>query len=188
VRLDELESRLGILDSELSELLEESEVEPEKGEEGEEKALSAAQVVQALREESTTISHSAKAEAVRLRALADSIAQKDKELRAIKSELNRERVNLFGRVDKEGNLKTRGLIHEKRETLSEDEARTLVLRKLKVLVANQLEHFLKSRLREEVVIFEKLWDKYSESLDELKAKRKETEDILNKDLAELGYE
>lgn len=170
-RLDELESYVGELDAALSELLEETELEPETDEENKEKVLAAAQVVQAMREESAAIADSDKSEAARLRALADSIAQKDKELRATKSELNRERVSLFGRVDKDGNLKTRGLIYEKREALSEGEARALILKKLHDLVANELEFYLKAQLREAVSIFEMLWKKYFVSLAELSKER-----------------
>jgi type I restriction enzyme M protein len=187
VRLDELESRLVELDSEMSELLEETELEQETDEENKEKALAAAQVVQAMREESAAIADSDKSEAARLRALADSIAQKDKELRATKSELNRERVSLFGRVDKDGNLKTRGLIHEKREALSEGEARTLILKKLHDLVANELERYLKAQLREAVSIFEMLWNKYFVSLAELSKERDTKLSLLSNWLDKLGY-
>jgi len=40
-RIEELESRVGELDAELTDLLEETELEPEADEEGKEKALSA---------------------------------------------------------------------------------------------------------------------------------------------------
>lgn len=186
-QLDELESKLGELDAALSELLEETELEQETDEENKEKALAAAQVVQAMREESAAIADSDKSEAARLRALADSIAQKDKELRATKSELNRERVTLFGRVDKDGNLKTRGLIHEKREALSEGEGRTLILKKLHDLVANELERYLNAQLREAVSIFEMLWNKYFVSLAELSKERDTKLSLLSNWLDKLGY-
>lgn len=186
-QLYELESNVGELDAALSELLEETELEQETDEENKEKALAAAQVVQAMREESAAIADSDKSEAARLRALADSIAQKDKELRATKSELNRERVILFGRVDKDGNLKTRGLIHEKREALSEGEARTLILKKLHDLVANELERYLKAQLREAVSIFEMLWNKYFVSLAELSKERDTKLSLLSNWLDKLGY-
>ena len=48
-RIEELESRVGELDAELTELLEETELEPETDEEGKEKALTAAQAIKALK-------------------------------------------------------------------------------------------------------------------------------------------
>lgn len=185
--LDELESCVGELDAALSELLEETELEPETDEENKEKALSAAQVVQTIREESAAIAHGDKAEATRLRSLADSIAQKDKELRAAKSELNRETARLFGKLDKEGNLKTRGLIHEKREALNEEEARTLILKKFFDVVGNELERYLKVQLREVVNIFESLWNKYYVSLVEIQDSRDKSTKKLEKALSFLGY-
>jgi type I restriction enzyme M protein len=175
------------LDAELSELLEESEVEPEADEEGKEKAVTPAEAVRMIREESAAIAYTANVEAARLRALADSIAQKEKQLRAAKSELNREKVRLFGKLDKDGALNPRGLIHEKRETLSEEEARALILKKLHDLVANELERYLKSRLREVVSIFETLWDKYFISLNEIISEKKPLDKHIHEIVHQLGY-
>jgi type I restriction enzyme M protein len=186
--IDELESRVGELDAELTELLEETELEPEVDEEGKEKAVTPAQAIRVIKEESAAIEYAANAEAARLRALADSITQKEKELRAAKSELNKETVRLFGKLDKEGNLKTRGLIHEKRESLSEDEARALILKKLNDVVAVELDRYLKASVREVVFIFERLWDKYSLSLKEINEKKNVSISKLNVSLHQLGYD
>lgn len=184
-RIDELESRVGELDAALRELLEESEIEPETDEEGNEKALAADQVVRVLREESAK--YSTQADAARLRALADSIAQKEKELRATKSELNQERVRLFGRVDKEGNLKTRGLIHEKREVLSEEEARNLVLKKLYNRITYELEHRFKMERSKVIAFFEMLWDKYFHSFNMIEETKKLLYTRIQDFLNNLGY-
>ena len=186
-RIDELESRVGELDAELTELLEETEVEPEVDEEGKEKSLTAAQAIRVVKEESAAIAYAANAEAARLRVLADSIAQKDKDLRAAKSELNKETVRLFGKLDKDGNLKTRGLIHEKREALSETEAKTLILKKLHDLVSNESDRYINTQVRQLVFIFENLWDKYSQPLQTIKAQRNGLLRKLDRHFEELGY-
>ncbi|MCG3145726.1 MAG: hypothetical protein HONDAALG_03399 [Gammaproteobacteria bacterium] len=186
-RIDELESRLGELDAELTELLEEAELEPEVDEEGKEKAVTPAQAIRVIKEESAAIAYTANAEAAGLRALAESIAQKDKELRTAKSELNKETVRLFGKSDKEGNLKTRGLIHEKRESLSESEARALILKKLFEVVGNELERYLKLELRAVVSIFENLHEKYFVPLNEIKSQRDRAVSALDRFLQELNY-
>jgi len=186
-RIDELEGRVGELDAELTELLEETEVEPEVDEEGKEKSLTAAQAIRVVKEESAAIAYAANAEAARLRVLADSIAQKDKDLRAAKSELNKETVRLFGKLDKDGNLKTRGLIHEKREALSETEAKTLILKKLHDLVSNESDRYINTQVRQLVFIFENLWDKYSQPLQTIKAQRNGLLRKLDRHFEELGY-
>lgn len=186
-RIDELESRVGELDAELTELLEETELEPEVDEEGKEKAVTAAQAIRVIKEESAGIEYTANAEAARLRALADAIAQKEKELRAAKSELNKETVRLFGKLDKEGNLKTRGLIHEKRESLSENEAKALILKKLNDLIAQEMDRYINTERRKIVFIFESLWEKYQKSLQQINTEKKQALSKLDTFLKELGY-
>lgn len=186
-RIHKLESRVGELDAELTELLEETELEPEVDEEGKEKAVTPAQAIRVIKEESAAIVYTANAEAARLRALAESIAQKEKELRTAKSELNKETVRLFGKLDKEGNLKTRGLIHEKRESLSESEARALILKKLFDVVGNELERYLKLEFRAIVRIFENLHEKYFVPLNEIKSQRDHAVSTLDRFLKELNY-
>ena len=107
-RIDELESCMGQLDAELTELLEETEVEPEVDEDGKEKALTAAQALKVLKEEIASIADLDHAEAKRLSSLADRIQQKDKDLRAAKSELNIQTTTLFGKLDKDGEIKSPG--------------------------------------------------------------------------------
>lgn len=187
-RIEELESRVGELDAELTELLEETELEPETDEESKEKALTAAHALRALKQEVAAIFDREPAEADKLRALAESIEQKDKDQRAAKSDLNKEIVRLFGKLDKDGNVKTRGLIHEKRETLTESEAKSLILKKLHDLVANELERYLKAQLREVISIFETLWDKYSLSLEEINQKKSTSILKLNGFLSQLSYD
>ena len=186
-RIEELESRVGKLDAELTELLEETELEPEIDEEGKEKALTAAQAIKALKDESASISSLEPAEANRMLSLAESIAQKDRDLRAAKSALNKETVTLFGKSDKDGNVKTRGLIHEKRETLDESEAKSLILKKLHDLIAHELERYINTQLRDIIFVIENLWEKYSQPLQNIKLQRDNLVEKLEKYFEGLGY-
>jgi len=186
-RIEELESHVGELDAGLTELLEETELEPETDEEDTEKALTAAHVLKALKEEVAAIFDREPAEADKLRSLLESISQKDKALRAAKSDLNQATVTLYGKTDKDGNVKTRGLIHEKRECLKEDEARSLILEKLHDVVANELERYLKTQLRDVNSLLENLWDKYSQSLQGIRTKRDQLVGKLENYFQGLGY-
>ncbi len=186
-RIDELESRVGELDAELTELLEEIELEPEVDEEGKEKALTAAYVLKVLKEEIASIADLDPAEAKRLNSLADRIQQKNKDLRAGKSELNKQTTALFGKLDKDGEIKTRGLIHEKRETLKESEAKSLILRKLHDVIAQEMGRYINTQRRTIVSIFESLWEKYQTPLRQINSERKQSLTKLNSFLKELGY-
>jgi type I restriction enzyme M protein len=186
-RVEELESRVGELDAELTELLEETELGPETDEEGKEKALTPVQVLKALKEEVAAIFDREPAEADKLRSLLEAITQKDKTLRMAKSDLNNAIVTLYGKSEKDGNIKTRGLIHEKRECLKEDEAKSLILKKLHDVVANEMERYLKTQLRDIVSVLENLWDKYSESLQTIKSRRDQLVGKLENSFEGLGY-
>jgi type I restriction enzyme M protein len=127
-------------------------------------------------------------DADQLRSLANAIAQKEKDLRAAKSELNKAATALYGKIDKDGSIKTRGSIHKKRESLSEDEAKSLILRKLHDLMANETEQFLKNQQRMIIRFLEKLWEKYSSPLNVIESQRDMHLDILKSHLSSLGYD
>lgn len=185
--IKELENRAAELDAELTELLEETELEPETDEEGKEKALTPAQALKALKEEIASLSSLEPAEADKLRSLADAIAQKDKDLRAAKSDLNKATAALYGKTDKDGNIKTRGLIHKKRESLTEDEARSLILKKLHDVIANELERYLKIEMSMIINVFEALWDKYSVSLRMIEETKRPLDIKIREIVQNLGY-
>ena len=185
--IEDLEGRVGVLDADLAELLEETELEPGTEDEGKEKPLTAAEAIKALKEESTSIAGRDSDEASRMLALAKSIAQKDKELRAAKSDLNKATVTLYGKTDNDGNAKTLGLIHAKRETLKENEAKSLILKKLHDLVALESERYIKTQLRDVIWVVENLWDKYSQSLQNIKLQRDNLVGKLEMHFEGLGY-
>jgi type I restriction enzyme M protein len=187
MRINELGSRVNELDAELTQCIEETELETEASEDGEEKTLTSAQALKALKEEIAAITELEPADADQLRSLAETIAQKDKDLRTAKSELTKATTALYGKTDKDGGIKTPGLIHEKREALTEDEARLLILKKLYDLIATELERYLKSEQRLLVDIFENVFDKYAMSLTEIQSQREAAIVGLDKFLGELKY-
>lgn len=187
-RIEEFESRVGELDAELTDCLDETELELDMAKDDQEATLTPAQALKALKEEVAFIVELEPAEADQLRSLADAIAQKDKDLRAAKSELNKATTTLYGKTDKDGSIKTRGLIHEKREALTEDQARLLILKKLHDVVANEMERYIKNQLRYAVSIFEAIWDKYQISLQEIISTRETVSQRLKAYLEGLGYE
>ena len=187
IRIDELESHVSELDAQLTECLEETELEIETEEEEGEKALTPAQAFKTLKEEIASIAELEPAEADQLRSLADAIAQKDKDLRAAKSELNKATAALYGKTDKDGSIKTRGLIHEKRQSLQDSEAKLLILKKLHNLVAIEAGRYVNTQLREIIFLMENLWDKYSQPLQSIKSERNNLVEKLENYLEGLGY-
>lgn len=71
--------------------------------------------------------------------------------------------------------------------LTEDEAKTLILKKLHDLAAVDLERYLNAEKRKVVQAVELLWDKYAVSSRALEAGRNETLGALEGYLAGLGY-
>lgn len=103
------------------------------------------------------------------------IEEKNKELNKVKRELK----------NKEKELEE--LIAQKREELTEDEARELILEKFYLTIENYLEKYLNAEKKELVKIFENLWDKYKVSLVELREERDKEVKELEKFLKKLGY-
>lgn len=187
-RIEEFESRVGELDAELTDCLDETELELDMAKDDQEATLTPAQALKALKDEIALIWEPESAEANQLRSLANAIVQKEKDLRAAKSEFNKATAALYGKTDKDGSVKTRGLIHEKREALTEDQARLLILKKLHDVVANEMERYIKNQLRYVVSIFEAIWDKYQISLQEIISTRETVSQRLKAYLEGLGYE
>jgi type I restriction enzyme M protein len=187
-RIEELESRASQLDAELMDCLEETELELNMANDDEEATLTPAQALKSLKDEIAFIWEREPEDAAQLRSLAEAISQKDRDLRAAKSELNKATTAFYGKTEKDGSIKTPGLLHAKREALTEDEAKSLILKKLHDLIANELERYLNAGLRGTVSMFETLWDKYSLSLDEINQKKNDSISRLNGFLHQLGYD
>jgi len=71
--------------------------------------------------------------------------------------------------------------------LTEDEAKTLILKKLYDLASAELNRYLNAEKRRLVQAVENLWDKYAVSTRTLESNRAETLNTLNGFLAGLGY-
>ena len=71
--------------------------------------------------------------------------------------------------------------------LTEEEARTLILKKLYDLANSELNRYLNAEKRRLVQVVENLWDKYAVSSQTLESTRAETLNTLNDFLVGLGY-
>ncbi|MCD6213526.1 MAG: type I restriction-modification system subunit M [Candidatus Desulfofervidus sp.] len=173
--IEELESRIAEVEGELNELLE--EVEDWDEEESGKKTASKAKnylkgIVKDLR---STWQESALKEASRWENLIRKIESKEKELKKLRKELKTKEERLEEKVK------------EKRESLTEEEAKELLLEKFYDLISQQLERYLNAGKKELIKIFERLWDKYSVSLEQLKQERDEEVRKLDGFLVKVGY-
>ncbi|HOM98390.1 MAG TPA: N-6 DNA methylase, partial [Acetomicrobium sp.] len=80
-----------------------------------------------------------------------------------------------------------GKIDRKRNSLTESEAKDLLLEKFYDIIEEQLNRHLNAEKKEIIKIFENLWDKYKVSLFALKQERDEETKKLDEFLEKLGY-
>ena len=71
--------------------------------------------------------------------------------------------------------------------LTDEEARTLVLKKLNDLASRELDRYLNAAKRHLIQSVDTLWDKYAVSVRALEAERSETLKVLDGFLNGLGY-
>jgi type I restriction enzyme M protein len=107
--------------------------------------------------------------------LISRIEKKEKELKKFRKELK----------DKEKELEDK--IGRKREALSDEEAKEILLEKFYELINEQLDKYLNAEKKEIIKISENLWDKYKVSLKELKQERDEEVRRLDEFLGKLRY-
>jgi type I restriction enzyme M protein len=186
--LDDLEGLLAEQEAGLEEALGELDLEPELDEEGKEKPLTAAFALASLKEEMDGLKGVNDAEVKCLGGLVATIREKEKEIKETKTTLNKKRVELFGKVSKDGEVTTPGYIHARRAALTEGEAQNLILQKLHDLLAVELERYLRYQLINTVNFFQNLWDKYSVPLSTLSSQRELVGKKLKNYLTGLGYE
>ncbi len=165
--LDDLESRLTEQEAGLEEALGELDIEPEVDEEGKEKPLTAAFALARLKEEMDGLKGVDDTEVKHLSGLMDAIRAKETAVKETKTALNKKRVELFGKVSKDSEVTTPGLIHARRAALTEDETKNLILQRLHDLLADELERYLNSQVRAVISIFENIWEKYFISLSDI---------------------
>jgi len=124
--------------------------------------------------------------------LHERIHNKNKELNEWKKKLKVKTQELEGVYRKDKSTKQlvkvkEGKIDQKRNSLTEQEAKKLLLEKFYELIDEQLNKYLNAEKKELIRIFEKLWDKYKVSLRELTQERDEEVKKLDKFLTKLGY-
>ncbi len=96
--------------------------------------------------------------------------------------LNKDKAALQARI-----VKTDALLAAIGGQLTEEEARSLILKKLYDLAHNELNRYLNAEKRGLFAVVENLWDKYAVSSRELEELRNETLKTLNGFLRALGY-
>ena len=173
--IEELENKVAEVEGELNEILEEVE-EWDEEEQGNKTANKVKkylkEIVKDLRMDG---SESALKEVTKWEYLIARIDKKEKELKKLRKELNNR--------EKETEVK----IGQKRESLTEREAKQLLLEKFNELIEEYLHKYLNTEKRELIKIFENLWDKYQVSLTELKQERDAEVKKLDEFLLRLGY-
>jgi len=120
-------------------------------------------------------SKSALKEAERWEDLVSKIEKKEKELKKLRKILKDREKEIEDKVEK------------KKESLSEEEAKELLLEKFYEFIEGQLNKYLNAEKKEIIKIFEKLWDKYRISLGELKQERDEDVKKIDEFLKKLKY-
>ncbi|MCM8805629.1 MAG: type I restriction-modification system subunit M [Candidatus Omnitrophica bacterium] len=211
--IEELESKISELESELNELLE--EVEDWDEEDYGKKTIK--NVTQYLKEQikdilfvpkeqtwnkkfvnaeknfkGALLSAVAKRTIVEIWQLHEKIHNKSRELNEWKRKLKAKTQELEGIYKKDKNTKqsikvTQGKIDQKRNSLTEQEAKELLLEKFNQTIKQYLEKYLNAEKKELIKIFENLWDKYKISLVAIKQERDEEIRKLDEFLRKLGY-
>jgi len=173
--IEDLESRLAEIEADLSELLEEVEDWDEE-QQGDKTASKVKEFLKDLVEDlKSKDSEAARREVKKWEDLLENIVQKEKEIKKVRSEISGKQKELENKIG------------EKIESITEEEAKELLLEKFFELISNQLEKYLNEEKKELIKIFEKLWDKYHVSLEHLLKEREQEVSRLNKFLEELGY-
>jgi len=173
--IEELESKVAKIEGERNELLEEVEDwdEEEQGNKTASKVKNKLkEIVKDLR---ASCSESALREAAKWENLISRVEKKEKELKKLRNELKA--------TEKKLEEKTK----QKKDSLSEEEAKELLLEKFHNLIDEQLNKYLNAEKKEIVKIFENLWDKYKISLKELTQEKDMEVKKLDEFLTKLWY-
>lgn len=80
------------------------------------------------------------------------------------------------------------LVLSAREKISQDEARVVIVARLKQLLLNTYNRYLRAEQRACITAIENLWDKYAVTAKQIELARNEAAQRLQEFLAELGYE
>lgn len=124
--------------------------------------------------------------------LHEKIDSKNKELNEWKKRLRTKTDELEGVYKKDENTKQpvkvrEGKIDQKRNSLTEEETRALLLERFYKIDEEQLDRYLNAEKKEVIKIFENLWDKYRVPLTDLRQERDKEVSKLDEFLDKLGY-
>jgi len=172
-KIDNLESQVAELEGDLNELLEEVEDwdEEDQGDKTIKKVMDyLSEIIKDLR---TSGQESSIKEAKKWEDLSERIKHKNNQLKKLNKELKS--INLEDKIA------------QKRDTLTEQEAKELLLEKFFDTINQYLEKYLNTEKKELVKIFENFWDKYKISLKHLKSERDVEVNKLDWFLNKLGY-
>jgi type I restriction enzyme M protein len=173
-RLEEIETKKSEIEGELNELLEEIEDWDEE-DQGEKSVSKVKKYLKDLIKDLKTNNQDSIKEAEKWEALLKDIEKKEKEQKDISKKIKQINDNLIKAVE------------EKRNSMSEEEAKELILDKFYQTAKQHLEKYLNAEKRELIKIFENLWDKYKVSLNEMKFERDLEVKKLEEFLEKLGY-
>ncbi|MCX6685049.1 MAG: type I restriction-modification system subunit M [Methanoregula sp.] len=176
--IESLEATIADMESGISGLIEEVEMESEGEDEGEtEKTPKAVKVflkeqIKDLKEIGTEDSRK---EVKSLEAILKIIEEKEKDLKAAKKDLKEKERNLAEKID------------AKKLAFTDVEAQELILKKLHDEIKTELDRYLSAEKKKVVSTFEKIWDKYRVPIVEIIHSRDDAIDRLNEYLIKLKY-
>jgi len=177
-KIDDQESQIAELEVELRELV--NEVEMDTDDDDSNTKVTPAAVKRFLKAQvadlkGMTRTASTKKDIDSLNSQLDATAAKEKETKAAKKTLKELQLQLWK------------LVREKRESFSEEEAETLILKRLNDDIAIIMRRYLNAEERRISQYFINLWDKYQQSMKEMTSSRVSTSGRLNGFLKKLGY-
>lgn len=174
--LDVLETKTAELEADLSEILDEIEMD-ENSEADNGKTVKSAKsyLKEQIADLGETATDSAAKEKAALEAQLQKLEASDKELKKLKKAVKEKEEELRNKVE------------EKRQAFTEAEAKELVLSKFYDLARTEMYRYLNSRKKSIVGVFEKLWDKYKTPLEDIARSRGESSADLGRFLKELEY-
>jgi len=190
--IEDLEGKAAEVEGELNELFEEVEEwdEEEQGNKTANKVIS--YLKDTIKDLESVNSDSARKEIINMKQLIDKIDKKYKEVSKVKKALKNMKEELEGITKKDQKTKEetkikKGKVDFKKDSLTEEETKKLLLEKFCELISKQLEKYLNTEKRELTKIFENLWDKYTISLESLNTERNEKVKKLDDFLKGLKY-
>jgi type I restriction enzyme M protein len=174
--IEELESKAVEVEGELNEFFEKVEEwdEEDQGNKTTNKVIN--YLKDTIKDLESMTSESARKEIINMKQLIDKIYKKNTEVNKAKQTLKKMKEELEGISKKVQKTKEeikikKGKVDFKRDALTEEETKKLLLEKFYELISKQLEKYLNTEKRELIKIFENLWYKYTVSLESLNAER-----------------